>query len=94
MEKSAEAIVTRKDRAKGRIAQNKESVGDDSMGAKHPKAEGYQLDLFHTQQEPTHPGASGEGRTQTGACEVVQTPTASDPARALTANLQYLLLQR
>ena len=89
MEKSAEAIVTRKDRVKGRIAQRKEPVGDDSMGAKHPKAEGYQLALFHNQEGLTHHDASGDGRTGTGAFEVVQTPTASDPARALTV----LLLQ-
>ncbi len=80
VEKSAEAIVARKARVKGRIEQCKEPVGDDSMGVEHPKAEG-------DPKAPSHPGASGDGGTETGAYEVAQAPAASEPGRALTEKL-------
>jgi RNA-directed DNA polymerase len=57
------------------------------MGVKHPEAEGYQPELFPDREEPSRHGASGEGGTGPGACEVAQTPAASDSGRALTDRL-------
>jgi len=87
VEKSAEVIVARKDRVKDQIEQCKESVGDDSMGVEHREVDGYQLDLFQVQEEPSHHGVPGDAGSGTGACEVVQASAASEPGRALTDRL-------
>jgi len=66
------------------------------MGAKRQQGESdRQMSLFNDDgSSPSRPGAGGEGGTGPAAFEESQTPTASDPARALTQHLMEEVCQR
>src|SRR3989442_897719 len=78
---------------KGRIFHAKESVGDDSMGAKRQQGKPYQRSLFEGLEEGLRHGQLGEGGTGPERRAESQTPTASDPARALTERLMEEVCQ-
>jgi len=78
---------------KGRIFLAKESVGDDSMGAERQQGRPYQRLLFPEWEEGLRHDDSGEGGTGPGTLEEQQTPTALDPARALTERLMEEVCQ-
>ncbi|MBD3165287.1 group II intron reverse transcriptase/maturase, partial [bacterium] len=69
----------------------------DSAGVETPQVGVYrQLSLFEEQEssDTSHPGATGEGGTGSGACEVCQTPSASGRGRALTPYLMERVCAR
>jgi hypothetical protein len=68
------------------------AVGDDSMGAERQQGGFYQPSLFEGWEESPRPDQDGEARSLSVRPEEPQTPTALDPARALTVSL-YLQLQ-
>jgi RNA-directed DNA polymerase len=57
------------------------------MGAEQQQGRFYQRSLFEGLEENLRPDQAGEARSLSGRPEERQTPTASDPARALTVNL-------
>jgi RNA-directed DNA polymerase len=64
------------------------------MGAKRQQGRFYQRSLFEGLEENLRPDQVGEARSLSVRPEEQQTPTASDPARALTVNLMEEVTDR
>ncbi len=64
------------------------------MGGERQQGGFYQRSLFEGIEENPRPDQSGEARSQSARHEEPQTPTASDPARALTVSLMEEVTHR
>ena len=63
------------------------------MGAERPQGRPYQRLLFPELEEDLRHDTPGDGRSGAGVPEEPQTPTASEPARALTERLMEEVCQ-